>query len=59
MHHVLYNGIRPFHGAIPAFLNIPYKPIRTAIDARINRSKPILMSGYLLKETKIAYKVSY
>jgi hypothetical protein len=56
---VLYNGIKPFQGAIPAFLNIPYKPIRTAIDARINRSKPILMSGFFIKETKVVYKISY
>jgi hypothetical protein len=38
---------------------MPYKPIRTAIEARIKRSKPILMSGFLLKETKVAYKISY
>jgi hypothetical protein len=44
IHQVLYKGINPFQGAMPAFLNIPYKPIRTAIDARINNSKPTLMS---------------
>ena len=43
MHQVLYKGINAFHGVIPALRNIPYKPIRAAINVIINISKPILI----------------
>ena len=47
MHQVLYKGISAFHGLIPAFLNIPYKPICQRINATINKSKPILILSFL------------
>ena len=47
MHQVLYKGINDFQGAIPAFLNIPYKPICQRIYVTINKSKPILILKFL------------
>jgi len=43
MHQVLYNGINAFHGAIPAFLNMPYKPTCHNTTVIIKNSKAILI----------------
>jgi hypothetical protein len=53
MHQVLYKGMNAFQGLMPAFLNIPYKPIWMAITTKMNNNQLIPMRMILWPKVNI------
>lgn len=55
----IVKGISAFHGLMPAFLNVPYKPICHPIVTTIKIIQPFYIVIILLAKLMIAYHICF